>query len=406
MRRLRMLDNDDQPSDIVILVRVSDVYSEDLLSVALFVDPWRLFDSNELAFEGDWIVEGALEGDSSASNRKRHRIYEPSMKWSSPRISQIYQDRLDVGYRRKDKHTYNHQALKAGRIRLLYLLPGDTEDRLQGVIIHVPYNSAGTYRAFSYVWGTNQSMQELVTPDGILEITFSLSKALQSLRHKNTATMLWVDAICIDQNDNQEKARQIRLLPQIFQSATSTYAFLESGNANDAAIEMLMQVQAKALCDRHCADLERNRLDSADLAQENNTKGRFEARESTKENILMDSEEDTYSTGWQHELAKLPSSWEDRCMPSLDEPIWTSVKALFDLPWFRRVWIIQEIVGAPHVKIVCGKWTIDWSDLHAAVEIIGHEVELADGDFSGLKASWAPFLSLAALREWEARQYR
>lgn len=52
MRQFRMHDNATRSNtDIIVLARVSDVYSEDLLSIDLFVDPWRLFVSNGLTFE-------------------------------------------------------------------------------------------------------------------------------------------------------------------------------------------------------------------------------------------------------------------------------------------------------------------------------------------------------------------
>lgn len=58
------------------------------------------------------------------------------------------------------------------------------------------------------------------------------------------------------------------------------------------------------------------------------------------------------------------------------------------------------------MKIICGKWIIDWNDLYLAVEIIDRQVQLSDNDFSDLKSSWGPFLSLATQREWEARDHR
>ena len=63
-------------------------------------------------------------------------------------------------------------------------------------------------------------------------------------------------------------------------------------------------------------------------------------------------------------------------------------------------------VAATNVKILCGKWIIDWSDLHLAIEIVDRQVQVSDNDFSHLKPSWEPFLSLSAQREWEARHHR
>jgi hypothetical protein len=257
----------------------------------------------------------------------------------------------------------------------------------------------------SYVWGTHPQTEELVTPDGILQITPSLSKALRGLRHKQHPIMLWVDAICINQDDNEEKADQIRLLPRIFQNATSTYAFLEGDEESDAAIEMLMQLRAKAahegLLQRDTASTSSNALDSKDYSESETT-----GDDATETGDASRSHNGQLSRDWPRNLPRVSESWAHRRTPCLNDAIWSSVKNLSDLPWFRRVWIIQEIVAATHVRIVCGKWVINWQDLHSAVEVIDHEVQLSDIDLSNLKSSWEPFLSLAAHREWEANRYR
>jgi hypothetical protein len=406
MRQFRMHDNaNESNTDIVVLVRVSDVYSEDLLSVDLFVDPWRLFGSNSLTFKENWIVKGAIQENSSGFTRKRRKLYAPSVSWAMPATPGMHQNNLTTLRGRRDKETYTHRALDSGNIRLLYLLPGETGDQLQGVIIHVPYKSAGTYRALSYVWGTDQRTQELMTPDGVLRITFSLNKALRGLRHKNKAIMLWVDAICINQKDNKEKAQQIRLLPKIFQTAASTYAFLEGGKGSDAAIEMLMQVRAKAGCDEK-SKLETYTTDGTESELGNDSECETDSGESTEADDGTSSKDGPDAEDWPEDLPRVPASWNDRCIPHLDDAIWTSVGAVFALSWFRRIWIIQEIVAAPNVKIVCGKWIIDWNDLHLAMEIVDRQVQLSDNDFSHLKSSWEPFLSLAAQREWEVRHHR
>jgi hypothetical protein len=112
--------------------------------------------------------------------------------------------------------------------------------------------------------------------------------------------------------------------------------------------------------------------------------------ESTKSRKRRSSNRRICSEDWPEDLPRVPASWKHRSIPDLDAAVWSSVGALFRLPWFRRVWIIQEIVGAPHVKIVCGKWIIDWNDLHLAMEIIDREVQMSDDDFSHLKSSWEP----------------
>ena len=391
-------------TDIVVLIRVGDVYSEDLLSVDLFVDPWRLFVSNGLTFEKDWIVTGAIQENSSGSTRKRRKLYAPSVSWAMPANPGMHQNSLTTLHGRRHRETYTYRALDSGKIRLLYLLPGEAGDQLQGVINHVPYQSAGTYRALSYVWGTDQRTQDLITPDGVLRITFSLNKALQGLRHKNKAIMLWADAICINQKNYTEKAQQVRLLPQIFQTAASTYAFLDGDKGSDAAIQMLMQVRVKAACDEKTR-IETYTTDRTKSELGNDSECETSSGESTEADG-MSSKDGPDIEDWPEDLPRVSASWSERCIPHPDDAIWTSVDAFFALSWFRRVWVIQEIVAATNVKILCGERIIDWNDLHLAMEIVDRQVQVSDDDFSRLEPSWEPFLSLAAQREWEARHYR
>ncbi|KAF2812279.1 uncharacterized protein BDZ99DRAFT_518138 [Mytilinidion resinicola] len=407
MRQHRMHGNAyEVNTDVAVLVRVSDVYSDDLLSAEFFVDPWRLFDSNELTLENDWIFKGAIQENLMGPTRKKRKLNGPSISWAMPAaLPAIHQTSMPKFRARKDNETFTHRPLDSGNIRLLYLLPGETRDLLQGVIIHVPYRSPGTYRALSYVWGTNTRTSELMTPDGILRITLSLNKALRGLRHKVKAIMLWVDAICINQKDNKEKAQQIRLLPNIFQSAAATYAFIEGGKGSDKAIEMQMQVRAKAELDERSKN-EACPADGVESEIGNDSGSETDPEEGMETNNKMISNVWPSTDGWPADLPRVPASWKGEPTPPLDNPIWTSIAAVFTLSWFRRVWIIQEIVAAQNVKIVCGKWIIDWNELYLAMEIVDRQVQLSDHDSSALKSTWEPFLSLAAQREWEARQLR
>ena len=397
-------DANNSNADIVVLVRVSDVYSEDLLSIDLYVDPWRLLGSDGLTFEENWIVKGAIQESISGSTRKRRKLYAPSVSWAMPANPGLHRNNRTTIRGRRDRETYTYRALDSKNIRLLYLLPGETGDQLQGVINHVPYDSAGTYRALSYVWGTDQRTQNLMTPDGVLLITSPLSKALQGLRHRNKAIMLWVDAICINQKNKIEKAQQVRLLPKIFQTATSTYAFLEGGKGSDAAIEMLMQIRVKAAYDEK-SEFKTYTADGTESELGNDSECESSSGESMKVDG-MSSKDEPNAEDWPNDLPRVPASWNERCIPYPDDAIWASVGAVFALSWFRRVWVIQEMVAAANVKIVCGKWVIDWNDLHRAIEIVDRQLQLSDNDLSHLRSSWEPFLSLAEHREWEARRCR
>lgn len=119
-----------------------------------------------------------------------------------------------------------------------------------------------------------------------------------------------------------------------------------------------MQVRAKAACDEK-SKLETHTTDGTESKLGNDSESETDSGESTEADDGTSSKDGCYSEDWLEDLPRLPTSWKHRCIPHLDDPIWTSVRALFDLSWFRRVWIIQEVVVAPSVKIVCGKWIVD-----------------------------------------------
>ncbi|PQE26099.1 hypothetical protein CJF30_00000833 [Rutstroemia sp. NJR-2017a BBW] len=65
---------------------------------------------------------------------------------------------------------------------------------------------SGNYEALSYAWGDSIQKQKLRVNGKVIEITQNLAFALQCVRDRNISRHLWVDAICINQNDDEEKS--------------------------------------------------------------------------------------------------------------------------------------------------------------------------------------------------------
>jgi hypothetical protein len=83
-----------------------------------------------------------------------------------------------------------------------------------------------------------------------------------------------------------------------------------------------------------------------------------------------------------------------------------AIGSFFADSWFRRVWIIQETVAAHKIRLVSGRWIIEWNDLYQAMEIVDRELQVSDLDLSKLRSSWKPFMCLATQQEWEKRNHR
>jgi hypothetical protein len=116
-------------------------------------------------------------------------------------------------------------------IRLLELLPGDHDSDLV-VNLHVKELQQGLqYTTLSYVWGKERCPHPVQVNGKHLMIGRNLDCALRHIRDNTTdllsgTTMLWVDALCIDQTDVQERSQQVRLMGQIYASAIDMVIWL------------------------------------------------------------------------------------------------------------------------------------------------------------------------------------
>ncbi|KAJ8132957.1 hypothetical protein O1611_g673 [Lasiodiplodia mahajangana] len=119
-------------------------------------------------------------------------------------------------------------------IRVLELLPGVFESDLRGIIRTVALNDKPSYEALSYTWGARTEDRALkirsdakwVYKSTELPITDNLFRALRRLRRSFKTRVLWIDAVCINQEDIDERSAQVALMEEIYSNATSTVIWL------------------------------------------------------------------------------------------------------------------------------------------------------------------------------------
>jgi hypothetical protein len=125
---------------------------------------------------------------------------------------------------------YDRLDVQKKQIRLLDLLPGRWIDPISCSIRTVCLAEEPIYDALSYVWGNLQDTVPITVDEETFDATRTLTAALRRLRSSSDTRTLWVDAVCIKQDDKEEKAQQIRIMGQIYQSARTVQVFLgESG---------------------------------------------------------------------------------------------------------------------------------------------------------------------------------
>ncbi|KAI3542734.1 D-isomer specific 2-hydroxyacid dehydrogenase [Colletotrichum filicis] len=73
-----------------------------------------------------------------------------------------------------------------------------------------------TYNALSYVWGNREAKAQVIVNGVQVNINKSLAGALRRIRHDREPIVIWADALCINQNDEDEKKYQIDLMHRIY----------------------------------------------------------------------------------------------------------------------------------------------------------------------------------------------
>jgi hypothetical protein len=130
----------------------------------------------------------------------------------------------------------NHEARS---IRLVSIKKGTQESALHANLFYVSLNNAPG--AFLCVGRYVQSW----TIDAKWEITNNLQGALLQLRSETDNRLLWVDTICINQEDTKERSHQVQLMRVIYTTARRTLVWLGRATAaSDLAMEFLAELEA------------------------------------------------------------------------------------------------------------------------------------------------------------------
>lgn len=159
---------------------------------------------------------------------------------------------LKVVRKNEFKHTPLTSDAQSDKIRILVLQPGEPEAMISCTLVVYSLSDANEkyyYEALSYYWGTDAANCEIkiheLTEDkprtikNIVDraiprkfyIRSNLHAALSRLRDKDRSINLWVDALCIDQDDEREKNQQVSIMSKIYSGAHRVCIWLGAGNS-------------------------------------------------------------------------------------------------------------------------------------------------------------------------------
>ncbi|KAK3994348.1 heterokaryon incompatibility protein-domain-containing protein [Cladorrhinum sp. PSN332] len=212
------------------------------------------------------------------------------------------------------------------------------------------------YEALSYTWGDEFEPETATVGDGIsstrfqFQISKRLAEALRHLRRSDTPRNLWVDAICINQSDVEERNGQVRRMGDIFTQARRVVAWI--GPSYEGSQEALGTLEYIG-----------NQIQML-----------------KKKKLLP-------SPGCAH-----PDWWRSHVSLPYGADTIGGIYRLLQSSWFQRMWVVQEIVlGSASSVIKCGDDEVRWPDFRRGLDILMQK-------YSGSRSGVVPATALCGHR--------
>ncbi|KZM20169.1 hypothetical protein ST47_g5195 [Ascochyta rabiei] len=282
-----------------------------------------------------------------------------------------------------------YQPLRGSSIRLLSIKPGfPSEDIECGFVTVSDLHESPSYDALSYVWGEELHADPIICNGVETVITKQLADALTHLRRfpgsgsaspwdkdhpllssKNAwngfarnrhehyeesveahEALLWVDALCINQKDGDERANQVKMMGQIYARAQNVKIWLGKEHKEPPAFVASLGIQRAGLqSNAHIGTYGGIPIALSFIAQAlRNAKGPRNRLAAIKP--TGDSAHRNIAYGF----------------PPPDAPEWDVVRNFFTNAWFERVWVVQEAVLASKATVLIGDWEIEWAAIGQA----------------------------------------
>ena len=143
--------------------------------------------------------------------------------------------------------TFPYRSLNTDKaeIRLLTLATGKFDDSIEITLRTWSLDEELYFEALSYDWGSEKSPTPIHICDYPHVISSNLEIALRHLRSNEVPRVLWIDALCINQQDLDEKANQVQLTNRIYSSAKKVLIWLGPKDDTRDTVMSIMLNQGK-----------------------------------------------------------------------------------------------------------------------------------------------------------------
>jgi len=299
------------------------------------------------------------------------------------------------------------------QIRLLTLQASRRfKDPIQCSLHTISLDNEPEFWALSYVWG-NPSVTVDITVDGSpVEATTNLASALRHIRRAFGQVVIWVDAVCINQKDDEERGKQVQMMGTIYTKAAKVIGWLGPEADNSRLALATLRGIARAKMDYILSMCAAGRWD--DVAQ------------------ATSADAERNHLGWLREAPQLgPKFWWGGNLRSVGllikrgdwkhlawtlypkfavlSPAWKAIRHFFQRDYWIRVWILQEFALATNLVLMCGHDILEPEAIESLSQMLNtlHLCELGQhpkwmdsGAFSAFSndTTWKPAYMTVMLR--------
>ncbi|KAI1485758.1 HET-domain-containing protein [Biscogniauxia mediterranea] len=255
---------------------------------------------------------------------------------------------------------YPYRNLGDNDIRLLKIVPGKYDDQIECLLDQVPLDSSPHFYSLSYVWGNASKTMPILLEGRPFDITINLYAALHQMRALDNEmeylyTYIWVDAICINQQDVEEKSRQVPRISDIY--AESIQVIIWLGPNGPAANRLRKRVSQKA-------DL----VWYSDMSPSRFFQGAWSTRHKPSKDATISQLFQAAEEYWKQFIY----SEEDertilrKVLGHSRSLVDHGVLTLLNKPWFLRAWTLQEpCLNSLDPLVQAGRHAIELNRLHA-----------------------------------------
>ncbi|KAK8075777.1 heterokaryon incompatibility protein-domain-containing protein [Apiospora hydei] len=227
-----------------------------------------------------------------------------------------------------DLNTYPYTPLHGDEIRYLVIHAFDESiGVVQCSLYHAPFHGLdNSFTALSYVWGDVNITGTIQLTEQPFSVTTNLRDCLRqfAMNPKYQERKLWVDAVCINQQDKNERNAQVQRMVEIYSNAESVIAWLGPGT--------------------HLSHVGMQRL----------------------QNVSLD-EVKVMGPSTEHDVVQRRKAIWSELLEGYGEQ---GLQDLVLRPYWHRTWIIQEIALGRRTRLVCGDDEVAFENLKAVQWLI------------------------------------